>query len=79
MPQLLTDRPLPIPHNSNKLANKGQFVEILDDVVFTVEYLVQTAQIAVYKFLDIDRQILTILPHAKSLRVQFEVLIKAFK
>jgi oleate hydratase len=34
---------------------------------------------AVYEFLGIDRQIPPISPHDKSLRVQFEALIKAFK
>jgi oleate hydratase len=38
MPRLRTDRPLPIPHNSRNLAFISQFVEIPDDVVFTVEY-----------------------------------------
>jgi len=33
----------------------------------------------VYEFLGIDRQMPHILPHDKSLQVQFEALIKAFK
>jgi oleate hydratase len=79
MPRLRTDRPLPIPHSSHNLAFISQFVEIPDDVVFTVEYSVRAAQMAVYEFLGIDRQIPPITPHDKSLRVQFEALIKAFK
>ncbi len=57
----------------------SQFVEIPDDVVFTVEYSVRAAQIAVYQLLGIDRAIPPITPHDKSLRVQLEVLIKAFR
>ena len=79
MPRLQTDRPLPIPRSSKNLAFISQFVEIPDDVVFTVEYSVRAAQIAVYEFLNIDRQIPPVTPHDKSLRVQFEALVKAFK
>lgn len=53
--------------------------EVLVYVVFTVEYSVRVAQMAVYGFLGIDRQIPPVTPHDKSLRVQFEALIKAFK
>ncbi len=79
MPRLHTDRPLPIPDNSRNLAFISQFVEIPDDVVFTVEYSVRAAQMAVYEFLHIDRQIPPVTAHDKSLRVEFEALIKAFK
>ena len=79
MPRLPTDRPLPIPRSSKNLALISQFVEIPDDVVFTVEYSVRVAQIAVYEFLNIDRKIPPVIPHDRSLRVEFEALIKAFK
>ncbi|MGB8702048.1 MAG: oleate hydratase, partial [Thermosynechococcaceae cyanobacterium] len=79
MPRLRTDRPLPIPRSSKNLAFISQFVEIPDDVVFTVEYSVRAAQMAVYEFLGIDRQIPPISPNDKSLHVQFEALVKAFK
>ena len=57
----------------------SQFGGIPDDVVFTIEYSVRAAQMAVYEFLGINRQIPPISPHDKSLRVQFEALVKAFK
>jgi oleate hydratase len=79
MPRLRTDRPLPVPRSSKNLAFISQFVEIPDDVVFTVEYSVRAAQMAVYEFLRIDRQIPPISPNDKSLRVQFKALVKAFK
>ena len=50
-----------------------------DDVVFTVEYSVRAAQMAVYELLGIERKIPPVTPHAKSLHVQFEALIKAFE
>ena len=79
MPRLHNDRPLPVPQGSKNLAFVSQFVEIADDVVFTVEYSVRAAQMAVYELLGIDREVPPITPHDKSLRTQFEALIKAFK
>ncbi|OYY52753.1 MAG: oleate hydratase, partial [Polaromonas sp. 35-63-240] len=79
MPRLATDRPLPVPHNSKNLAFISQFVEIPDDVVFTVEYSVRAAQMAVYALLGIDRKVPAVTAHDKSLRTQFEALVKAFK
>ena len=51
------DRPQVIPKGSKNLALLGQFVEIPDDVVFTVEYSVRAAQIAVFNLLKLDRPI----------------------
>ncbi len=79
MPRQPGDRPLPVPPNTKNLAFVSQFVEIADDVVFTVEYSVRAAQMAVYELLGIDRPIPPITPHDKSLHVQFEALVKAFK
>jgi oleate hydratase len=79
MPRMRSDRPLPVPRGSRNFAFISQFVEIADDVVFTVEYSVRAAQTAVYELLGIDRKIPPITPHDKSLGAQFEALIKAFK
>jgi oleate hydratase len=79
MPRMRSDRPLPVPRGSRNLAFISQFVEIPDDVVFTVEYSVRAAQMAVYELFGIDRKIPPITPHAKSLRTQFQALLKAFK
>jgi myosin-crossreactive antigen len=51
------DRPLVIPEGSTNLAFLGQFTEIPDDVVFTVEYSVRSAQMAVYGLLGIDNKV----------------------
>ncbi|WP_230966394.1 oleate hydratase [Nostoc commune] len=75
MPRLRTDRPLPIPRSSKNLAFISQFVEIPDDVVFTVEYSVRAAQMVVYEFLSIDRQIPSISPYDKSLLVVCQEII----
>ena len=79
MPRSREDRPLPVPSGSKNLAFVSQFVEIPDDVVFTVEYSVRAAQMAVYELLGIERKIPPVTPHAKSLHVQFEALIKALE
>ena len=79
MPRLHSDRPLPVPQGSKNLAFISQFVEIPDDVVFTVEYSVRAAQMAVYELLGIDREIPPVTPYDKSLRVQLNALLKAFK
>lgn len=78
MPRMNGDRPLPVPHNSKNLAFISQFVEIPDDVVFTIEYSVRAAQMVVYQLLGIDRKIPPVTPHAKSIQTKFEALIKAF-
>jgi oleate hydratase len=79
MPRNYNDRPLPVPRGSRNLGFISQFVEIPEDVVFTVEYSVRAAQIAVYQLLGIDRVIPPVTPHDQSLRAQFEALIKAMK
>ena len=79
MPRLRGDRPLPVPRGSRNLAFVSQFVEIPDDVVFTVEYSIRAAQTAVYQLLGISRKVPPVTPHDKSLHARLEALIKAFK
>jgi oleate hydratase len=79
MPRVRSDRPLPVPRGSRNFAFISQFVEIADDVVFTVEYSVRAAQIAVYELLGIDRKVPPVTPHSKSIQAEFEVLVKAFQ
>ncbi len=79
MPRAEGDRPLPVPRNSRNLAFVSQFVEIPDDVVFTVEYSIRAAQMAVYELLKIDRGVPPIHHYDKSLKVKLDAVIKAFK
>jgi oleate hydratase len=78
MPRANSDRPRPVPANSKNLAFISQFVEIPDDVVFTVEYSVRAAQTAVYELLKLKRPVPAVTRHDKSLRVLFDTLEKAF-
>ena len=51
------DRPLVLPTGSTNFAFVGQYVEIPEDVVFTVEFSVRGAMHAVYGLLGIDKPI----------------------
>jgi oleate hydratase len=56
LPRTKGDRPQVVPEGSNNLAFVGQFCEIPEDVVFTVEYSIRSAQIAVYSLLGLNRK-----------------------
>lgn len=53
------DRPLVVPERSKNLAFISQFAEMEYDMVFTEQYSVRCAQIAVYKFLGLPESRLT--------------------
>ncbi len=57
MPRVQGDRPEVVPQGSVNLAFLGQFCEIKDDCVFTVEYSVRSAIMAVYTLLDLDKKV----------------------
>ena len=69
MPRVKGDRPPVIPPGTANLAFIGQFCEIPDDVVFTVDYSVRSAQTAVYGLLDLDREVTPIYKGGHDLRV----------
>jgi oleate hydratase len=53
LPREKGDRPQVVPKGSENLAFIGQFCELPDDVVFTVEYSIRSAQTAVYALLGL--------------------------
>jgi oleate hydratase len=79
MPRQHSDRPLPVPAGSRNLAFVSQFVEVPEDVVFTVEYSVRAAQMAVYQLLNVQREVPPVTAHDESLKVKFDAVLKAFK
>ncbi len=79
MPRAPGDRPLPVPPQTKNFAFVSQFVEVPLDTVFTVEYSVRAAQMAVYELLGITRAIAPVTPHDTSFHAQFEALLKALK
>lgn len=68
------DRPEVIPKGSKNLAFIGQFCELPEDVVFTVEYSVRSAQTAVYRLLGLKRDP----PAVYHGKLDPRVLFKAF-
>jgi len=56
LPRSKGDRPQVIPEGSKNLAFVGQYCEIPDDVVFTVEYSIRSAMTAVYSLLGLNRE-----------------------
>lgn len=74
-PRSMTDRPNVIPKGSTNFAMIGQFTEIPEDMVFTEEYSVRSARIAVYKLFDIYKEICPVTPYNKNPKV----LLKATK
>jgi oleate hydratase len=57
MPRVKGDRPAVRPTGTTNIAFIGQYCEIPDDVVFTVEYSVRSAQTAVYSLLNLDKEV----------------------
>ena len=51
------DRPAVVPAGSHNFAFLGQFTELSEDTVFTVEYSVHGAMLAIYTLLGVDRPI----------------------
>ncbi|MEU5793936.1 oleate hydratase [Streptomyces sp. NPDC047813] len=56
-PRTAGDRPLVVPRGSANFAFLGQYTEVPEDVVFTVEYSVRGAMHAVYELFGVDREI----------------------
>ena len=69
------DRPQVVPKGSQNLAFIGQFCELPDDVVFTVEYSIRSAQTAVYALLGLKREP----PAVYQGRFDPRVLYRAFR
>ena len=69
------DRPEVVPSGTANLAFTGQFCELPNDVVFTVEYSIRSAATAVYNLLELDREP----PAVYKGQYDPRVLFKAFK
>jgi oleate hydratase len=75
LPRSKGDRPKVVPEGSKNLAFVGQYCELPDDVVFTVEYSVRSAQIAVYSLLGLEKEP----PAVYKGHYDPRVLLEAFK
>jgi oleate hydratase len=74
MPRAKGDRPKVKPTGTTNIAFIGQYCEIPDDVVFTVEYSVRSAQTAVYALLDVDKKVSPLYKAQYDLGVLFNSL-----
>ena len=72
MPRELGDRPKVVPDGCTNLAFLGQFVEVDDDVVFTVETSVRTGLESVYELLNIDKDVIEVNPSRYDIRYLLE-------
>lgn len=68
-PHKMSDRPQVVPKNSTNFAMISQFVEIPKDMVFTEEFSVRAARIAVYTLFDIDKEIIPVTPYNRDPKV----------
>ena len=75
MPRAAGDRPKIVLDGCKNLGLVGQFVETHNDVVFTVETSVRTARIAVYKLLNLNKQV----PDIAAGQYDIRQLLKATK
>jgi len=79
LPRDAHDRPLVIPNGSTNLALIGQYCEIPEDIAFTVEYSIRSAQTAVYKLLNIDKKLPPIYKGQYEIKVMRSVLKTVFR
>ena len=77
-PRKMSDRPPVIPAGSTNFAMVSQFVEIPEDMVFTEEYSVRAARIAVYGLLDVKKKICPVTPYNRQPKILLEALKKSY-
>ena len=78
-PHKMSDRPQVVPEGSTNFAMISQFVEIPDDMVFTEEYSVRAARIAVYKLFDVKhKKVCPVTAYNKNPAVLIKALKKSF-
>ncbi len=69
MPRIAGDRPQVIPEGSKNFGFIGQYAEIPEDCVFTVEYSVRGAMMAVYGLMDLGKTMDSVYPSQYDIRV----------
>ncbi|WP_195429818.1 oleate hydratase [Clostridium sp. D46t1_190503_E9] len=69
MPRVKGDRPQVIPYGSENFGFIGQYAEVENDCVFTVEYSVRSAMMAVYGLMKLDKVVDPVFPSQYDIRV----------
>lgn len=78
-PRKMTDRPEVIPQGSTNFAMASQFVEIPEDMVFTEEYSVRAARLAVYGLMGVDREVCPVTPYSKDPKILLKAVQTAYR
>lgn len=78
-PRAMNDRPHVVPENSKNFAMVSQFVEIPKDMVFTEEYSVRAARIAVYTLMNVKKPICPVTAYQKDSKVLWNALKTSYR
>jgi len=69
MPRVKGDRPDVIPEGSENFGFIGQYSEVANDCVFTVEYSIRSAMMAVYGLMNLNKVVDPVFPSQYDIRV----------
>lgn len=79
-PHRVSDRPKVVPEGSTNFALISQFVEIPEDMVFTEEYSIRAARIAIYTLFNVkNKEVCKVTPYRRSAKVLKEALKTSYK
>ena len=79
-PRKMSDRPQVVPKGSTNFAMISQFVEIPEDMVFTEEYSVRAARIAVYTLFNVKhKSIIPVTPYKKNPKILKDALKTSYR
>lgn len=79
-PHKISDRPKVVPDGSTNFAMISQFVEIPEDMVFTEEYSIRAARIAIYKLFNVKhKKICPVTPYNKDPKVLINAVKTSFR
>ena len=79
-PHKISDRPKVVPNGSTNFAMISQFVEIPEDMVFTEEYSVRAARIAIYKLFNVKhKKICPVTPYNKDPKVLLNAIKTSYR
>lgn len=79
MPRNKWDRPKVIPDSSKNFAFLWQYTEIPNDIVFTVEYSIRSAQISVYWLLWLDKKVTPVYKWIYNIKVMLTAIKTIFR
>lgn len=69
MPRVKGDRPDVVPQGSKNFGFLGQYAEVPYDCVFTVEYSIRSAMMAVYELMQLEKEVTPVWPSQFDIRV----------